>query len=88
MSNFNEWDELSEEEQEEMAKQAEVINKLMIGTFETELGKKCLDNLKRAYVDRPIYIQGMSLDQVAHRQGQCDVIKDIIQTVEGAKNGR
>jgi len=61
------------------------IHKVIVGTFETELGKRCLENLKRSYVDRPIYSEGLSFEQTAYRQGQADVIKSIIREIE---NGR
>ena len=58
------------------------IHKITVGTFSTEIGKKCLDNLERAYIDRPIYIQGQTSDVTAYRQGQADVIKAIIREIE------
>jgi len=57
------------------------IHKITVGTFETELGKKCLENLIRAYVDRPIYSQGQTFEITAYRQGQADVIKDILREI-------
>ncbi len=53
------------------------IRKLIVGTFDTELGRKLLEHLENTLVDRDIYAQGMTLDQVAFRQGQADVIKQI-----------
>lgn len=62
------------------------INILLKGTFGTELGKKCLVHLESVFVDRDIYTQGMTLDQVAFRQGEASVIKKIIKEVNS--NGR
>ena len=62
-------------------RKATEIHKAIVGTFETELGKKCLVNLIRAYVDRRIYNQGQSFEATAYRQGQADVIKDIIKEI-------
>ena len=55
------------------------ITKLIVGTFETELGKRCLAHLEKTFVDRPIYIQGATLEQTAYRQGQADLIKQIVK---------
>ena len=61
------------------------IHKVIVGTFETELGKKCLSNLERAYVNRPIYIQGQTAEITAYRQGQADVIKQIIKEINDGR---
>lgn len=60
------------------------IHKLIVGTFETELGKKLLDYLEEKYVNRDIYKPGLTLDTTAFRQGQADIIKQIIKE---ARNG-
>ncbi len=60
---------------------AETIHKLTVGTFETELGKRLLEHMTNIYVDRPKYLTGMSLDEVAFREGQADVIRKIIQEI-------
>lgn len=64
----------------------EEINILLKGTFGTELGKKCLKHLEDVFVNRDMYIQGTTLDQVAFRQGEASVIKKIIKEVNS--NGR
>lgn len=58
------------------------IRKLIVGTFETELGTKLLAHLKKTIVDRPMYKSGMTLDEVAFRQGQADVINQIIKEIK------
>lgn len=58
------------------------IEKLFKGTFNTDTGKKCLEHLERTFVDRNIYAPGMSLDQVAFRQGQADIVKQILSEVK------
>lgn len=64
---------------------SEEIHKLFVGTFETELGQKCLKHLKKTFVDRPIYKQGLTFDEVAFRQGEASVISKIIKEVEDGK---
>ena len=63
----------------------EEISKLMVGTFETELGKKLLTHLEETFLNRPVYRAGMKLEDAAYRQGQADLIK---QLMKGIKNGR
>ena len=60
------------------------ITKIFKGTFETELGLKCLQHLENVFVDRDMYAKGMTLDEVSFRQGEASVIKKIIKEV---KNG-
>jgi hypothetical protein len=68
-----------------MKKTAEEIDLLIRGTFNTEIGEKCLDHLESVFVDREMYVPGMTFDQVALRQGEANVIKKIIKEV---RNGR
>jgi len=60
-----------------MEKESLVITKLVVGTFETQLGKKLLLHLNDTLVRRPMYKKGMTLDEVAFRQGQADVIAQL-----------
>ena len=78
-------EEETTEERIEREKQYTIINKLLVGTFGAGIGVKCLKHLKKTFVDRSIYEVGMTPDQVAYRQGQCDVIRQIIKTVEQAQ---
>lgn len=64
-----------------MATRNNKVHKLTVGTFETEIGKKYLEELIRAFVDRPIYIQGNTLEQTAYRQGQYDLVKQIMKEI-------
>lgn len=64
------------------AKKAQEINILYKGTFETELGRRCLETMKKAFVDRPTYRPGMSLDEVAFREGEASIVRKIIAEVE------
>ena len=59
----------------------EEVAALFQGTFETELGRKCLAHLESVFVDREMYKQGMTLDEVAFRQGEASVIKKILKEV-------
>ncbi len=65
---------------------SEEINKLMVGTFETELGQRLLTHLAEVFIDRDIYKQGMTIEETAFRQGEASIIKKIIMEVE--RNGR
>ena len=73
-------DEYIESREEYLDKAAE-INKLIVGTFETELGKKCLEHLEDVFVDRQIAKPGMSELEIGIRQGEANVIKKIIKEV-------
>ena len=60
----------------------EEVNKLMVGTFNTELGERLLHHLADIFIDRPMYKQGMTLEEVAFRQGEASVIEKIIKEVQ------
>lgn len=62
-------------------KQTEV-HKLIIGTFETPIGTKLLQYLKETIVDRPTFKVGMTLDEVAFREGQKDVIMQLLKEIK------
>ena len=70
---------MNQEDVENMQKQAHAVTKLIVGTFETELGQRCIKHLKKIYVDREIYKTGATLDMVAYRQGQCDLVRQIMK---------
>ena len=86
--NNDDIDNLNDEDIETRERKRKELDKIIVGTFETELGQKCLEILERAFINRPMYVQGLSPDQVAYRQGQCDVIRHMIKSLEEAKNGR
>lgn len=62
-------------------KEATRIHKLIVGTFNTELGQKCLEHLEKTFIDRPIYRDGSTLEATAYRQGQADLVKQIIKEI-------
>lgn len=62
-----------------------VISKLIVGTFSTELGKRLLERMNEVFVDRPIYKPGQTLEETAYRQGQADLVKQLIKEIN---NGR
>jgi hypothetical protein len=66
-------------------KTQEEISKLIQGTFNTVLGKRCLEHLEEVFVDRNIYEPGMSLDTVAFRQGEASIIKKIIKELSNVR---
>lgn len=53
------------------------IHKLIVGTFTTDLGVKMMEQLEGTFVNRPIYVEGLTLDQVAYRQGQADLVNQL-----------
>ena len=57
------------------------INVLLKGTFNTTLGKRCIKHLQDVFVDRAMYKPGMSLDQVAFREGEASVIRKIMKEI-------
>ena len=57
------------------------ITSMFKAVFSTPHGEKCIKHLEKVFVDRPIYSYGQTLDEVAYRQGQADVIKQILQEV-------
>jgi len=66
-------------------KSQEELNRLYKDTFSTDAGKKCLELLKASFVDRPIYVKGLTFDEVAFREGGRDVVQQILKVVD---NGR
>lgn len=62
-----------------MAKTALEIKSLIVGTFETTIGQKLLEHLKETIVDRPTYKKGMELDEVAFREGQKDLVVQLMK---------
>lgn len=69
----------------EKPKTAEELNKLYKDTFSTDAGAKCLALLKQSFVDRPVYVKGMTLDEVAFREGGRDLINQILKVVEDGR---
>ena len=65
------------------ARKGTEIKKLMVGTFETELGKRCLEHLEKTFVDRDIAQAGMSELEIGIRQGEANVIKKIRRELDG-----
>lgn len=66
-------------------KTAEEIQTLMAGTFNTELGRRTLNHLAEVFIDRDMYQAGMTLDQVAFRQGEASTIKKIIKEINNVR---
>ena len=58
-------------------KQNSTYSKLIIGTFSTDLGTKLLVRLQEVFMDRPIYTKGASIEDVAYRQGQYDLVAQL-----------
>jgi len=66
---------------DEVKEQYAALNKLYKGTFETDLGKELLKYLKETYVDTSMARPGDDLLTIGLRQGQANVINNIIQEV-------
>ncbi len=60
----------------------EEIHKLIVGTFETELGQRVLEYFTEVFVDRPVYKPGLTPDEVAFREGQRNVITQIKKEIK------
>jgi len=58
------------------------IHKLFVDTFNTEVGKRCLKRLEEAFVDRAVYKNGQTFEQTAFREGQRDVVMQILKEVK------
>lgn len=67
-------------------KTAEEVHALYKGTFGTEFGERTLKHLAQTFIDRPIYANGLTPEEVAFREGEASVIRKIIKEVQG--NGR
>lgn len=61
----------------------EAVHKLIVGTFNTDLGKKLLEHLKNVIIDRPTYKKGMTLDEAAFREGEKSVVQQILREMKG-----
>lgn len=70
-----------------MAKTYEEIQKLAVGTFSTELGKRYLSHLEDVFVNVSMYKKGMALEDVSYRQGQADLIKQLKIAMQEKPNG-
>ena len=57
------------------------LSKLFNVTFSTDAGKKTIARLKEVFVDRDMYQPGMTLDQVAFRQGEASIVKKILKEI-------
>ena len=72
-------DDLGLFSEEEATVNQEEIHSLFEGTFNNKLGERLLEHLTSVYIDRDMYQPGMTLDQVAFRQGEASIIKKIIK---------
>ena len=57
------------------------ISAMFNATFSTELGKRTIEHLKKVFVDRDMYETGMTLDEVAFRQGEASIVKKILKEI-------
>ena len=58
------------------------IHKLIVGTFETDLGRKLLEHLKDVIIDKPTYKKGMTLDECAFVEGRKDIVNQLLKELE------
>ena len=57
------------------------ITKLYKDVFDNPNGKKCIEMLKKTFVDRPVFRQGSTFEETAFREGQRDIVTQIIKEV-------
>ena len=62
-----------------MEKTQAEVSSIIVGTFATELGGRCIDHLKGVFIDRPIYRKGQTLEETAYRQGQADLVQQLLK---------
>ena len=55
--------------------------KLYKDTFSGEIGQRCLKHLRELFVDRPVFRQGSTFEETAFREGQRDIVRQIIKEV-------
>ena len=85
MEDYEDIDRLEKKERKEAQEKSDVINSWMVGTFNTELGERCLTHLETVFVDRPMYKSGLTPDEVAYRQGQADIVRQLRKTLNEAR---
>jgi len=84
---YEEQQELTDNQKDDLLKHEATINSFIVGTFETPLGRKCLEHLEKTFVDRDVYSPGLTFEQTAFRAGEAAVIRQLRKTLEGAVNG-
>jgi len=62
------------------------VTKLFKDTFDSDVGRKCLTHLKKAFVDSQVYRPGQTFEETAFREGRRDVIQQILREVN--RDGR
>ncbi len=60
----------------------EEITSTIKATFGTPHGQKLLMRFKEVFIDRAIYVKGSTLEETAYRQGQYDLVAQIIKDIE------
>jgi hypothetical protein len=63
------------------------IAKLTADVFTTERGRELLEHLTRTFVARPIVLPADTQFAAGIRQGQADVVLQILQQIEIARRG-
>ena len=61
------------------------ITKLYKDTFNNDIGRKCIAQLEKTFVDRPVYIPGISHEETAYREGQRNVIMQIMKEISDGR---
>lgn len=49
--------------------------RLIVAALANDVGRALLADMRRRFVDRPIYTAGQTLDGVAYQQGRADVVR-------------
>ncbi len=77
--NLNEAIAPTEDNQHEKLQEEE--KELICAVFKNETGRIFLGEMRKK-MDGPIYKPGLTLDQVAYRQGKLDFLKEIIKVID------
>ena len=59
----------------------EEVTKLYKDVFKNDNGKKCLEHLQATFVDRAVFKQGLTFEETAFREGQRDIVMQILKEV-------
>ena len=70
-------EEAQEKQEKEMLIKSIEYKKLVVGTFNTDIGLKYLDYLEKTHVNIPMYTRNTSIEEVSYRQAKADLIRDI-----------
>jgi hypothetical protein len=79
--------EVNEKEREAVEIKAKEVNAWFTKCFATEAGEKVLDYLKSHTLDKPCFLPGQSHDIGIWREGQDNLVREILARIEKGKKG-